>query len=91
MSIAGLDGATNTIQLLTEYPNPYNSHNWRMNAQCRFVLPQDYTPQTNPKGFRMKLTLEGHATGGIDVSFISKLMKRILIVISYDIYKTAFW
>ena len=63
----GIRAATSTLQLVSEYPYPYGSTLWRMNAQCSFILPQDYTPNSAETGFRMKITLENHATGGIDV------------------------
>lgn len=61
--------ATNNINLRTEWPDPWGSKNWKMEGDCRFVLPQDYTPHTNPSGFRMKLTLDSQATGAIEVRY----------------------
>ena len=56
-----MNAATNTINILTEYAKAWGTTNWRVNAECVFVLPEDYTPNSANTGFRMKLTVEGHA------------------------------
>lgn len=66
LSLIGVK-ADSPLAIYSEWP--VSGTSWRMNAWCNIHLTEDYTPQAAQQGFRIKVILENHATGAIEVFY----------------------